>query len=112
MVPFEGEIGINEFKDKPIRKVFKDGEWYFSIVDVIEAMVETASPSRYWAQLRDKLTREEGFADLFDNIEKVKMPGRDGKEYPAESCDAQTLFRIIQSVPSISLWAQGRARAD
>ena len=98
--PVDGEMGINEFKDRPIRKVFNEGLWYFSIVDVIEAVVETASPSRYWTQLRDKIMTKEGFADLFDKIKKVKMKGRDGKEYPTETCDAETIFRIIQSISS------------
>ena len=78
----EGQLQIAEFKGKEIRKVLHDDEWYFSIVDVISAVVETASPSRYWTQLRDKLSQKEGFTDLFDKIEKVKMTGRDGREYP------------------------------
>ena len=96
----EGQLQIAEFKGKEIRKVLHDDEWYFSIVDVISAVVETASPSRYWTQLRDKLSKKEGFTDLFDKIEKVKMTGRDGREYPTEAADTETVFRIMQSVPS------------
>ena len=83
VIPFEGETQVTLFKDNKVRRVFHENEWYFSIVDVIEAVVETASPSRYWRQLRDKLSPKEGFTDLFDKIEKVKMTGRDGKKYPS-----------------------------
>ena len=44
----EGQLEIAEFKGKEIRKVLHDDEWYFSVVDVVEAVMETASPSRYW----------------------------------------------------------------
>ena len=99
-IPFEGETQVTLFKDNKVRCVFHENEWYFSIVDVIEAVVETASPSRYWTQLRDKLSQKEGFTELFDFIEKVKMTGRDGKEYPTEAADTETVFRIMQSAPS------------
>ncbi len=100
VIPFEGETQVTLFKDNKIRRVFHENEWYYSIVDVIEAVVETASPSRYWTQLRDKLSQKEGFTELFDKIEKVKMPGRNGKEYTTEAADTETMFRIMQSVPS------------
>jgi DNA-damage-inducible protein D len=96
----EGEMQVSLFKSKEIRRVLHEGEWKFSIVDIIEAVVDTAFPSRYWAELRDNLIKKEGFTNLFDKIEKVKMPGKDGKEYPTEACGAETVFRIIQSIPS------------
>ena len=100
VIPFEGETQVTLFKDNKVRRVFHENEWYFSIVDVIEAVVETASPSRYWTHLRVKLSKKEGFTDLFDKIEKVQMTGRDGKKYPTEAADTETVFRIMQSVPS------------
>ena len=60
VIPFEGETQVTLFKDNKVRRVFHENEWYFSIVDVIEAVVETASPSRYWTQLRDKLSQKRG----------------------------------------------------
>ena len=96
----EGQLEIAEFKGKSIRKVLQNDEWYFSIVDVIEAVTDSSQPGRYWNELKVKLVNDEGFDDLFGNIEKVKMLGRDGKLYPTESATTETMFRIIQSIPS------------
>ena len=96
----EGQLGVEEFKGAKVRKVFYDNEWHFSIVDVVEAVTESASPSRYWNELRTKLVKEEGFDELFDKIEKLKMPSADGKERHTEAANVETMFRIIQSIPS------------
>ena len=73
MIPFDGEMAISEFKDKAIRKVFQDGEWFFSISDVVGAVVETDRPSKYWSDLKHKLTKE-GFNQLSEKIGQLKMP--------------------------------------
>ena len=96
----EGQLEIAAFKGKEVRRVLHNDEWYFSIVDVMEAVTETASPSRYWNELKATLVNEEGFYDLFGNIEKVKMPGVDGKLYVTDAANTETMFRIIQSIPS------------
>ena len=99
MIPFDGEIGISEFKDKPIRKVFLDGEWYFSVADVVGAIVETDRPSKYWSDLKSKL-RNEGFDQLSDIFGQLKMTADDGKERLMDVANAETLFRVIQSMGS------------
>ena len=96
----EGQLEIAEFKGNEIRKVLHDDEWYFSIVDVVKAVVETVSPARYWNDLKSKLAREEMGVEFYDFIVKLKMPGVDGKEYPTDAANTETLFRIIQSIPS------------
>ena len=100
MLSLEGHLEITAFRSKEVRKVLHNNEWHFSVVDVMEAVAETASPSRYWNELKSKLVNEEGFDDLFGNIEKVKMPGADGKLYPTDAANTETVFRIIQSIPS------------
>ena len=65
-------------------------EWHFSIVDVVAAITDSGSPSRYWTQLRDKLNKENG-GQLFDKIEKLKMPGVDGKEYMTDAANTITV---------------------
>ena len=84
----EGQFEIAAFKGKEIRRVLQDNEWYYSVVDVVEAITDTASPSRYWNELKAKLVKDEGYDDLFDIIEKVKMPGVDGRSTTLKSCTA------------------------
>ena len=96
----EGECQMALFKGKEIRQVFHDNEWFFSIVDVIEAVTESKNPSRYWSELKSQLTENEDFSELFENIEKLKMPSADGKLRATDAVNTEALFRIVQSIPS------------
>jgi DNA-damage-inducible protein D len=99
-VAFEGELQLALFKGKEIHKVFHDNEWYFSVVDVIEAITGTERPRQYWGDLKKQLSEKEGFRELYEKIVQLKMPSSDGKMYQRDAVNVETLFRIIQSVPS------------
>lgn len=94
----EGEFQVSMFKDKEIRKVIHNGEWFFSVVDVVEAISDSGRGRKYWSDLKGKL-RKEG-SELSDEIGQLKMPGPDGKEYATDAANTETMFRIIQSIPS------------
>lgn len=96
----EGESQLVLFRGKQIRQVCHDDEWFFSITDVIGAVTDSTSPGRYWADLKRKLSEDEGFDEMFDEIEQLPFEAADGKKYRSDACNTQTLFRIIQSVPS------------
>ncbi len=96
----EGECQMTLFNRREIRKVFHNNEWFFSIVDAIGAITDSTQPSRYWNELKTQLTEKEGYNKLFGNIEKLKMPASDGRMFLTEAVNVETLFRIIQSVPS------------
>ncbi|AQU02540.1 MAG: Bro-N domain-containing protein [Dehalococcoides mccartyi] len=95
----EGEIQISLFKNKEIRRVLHDGEWFFSVVDIIEAITDSIRPRQYWTDLKSKIIKE-GANELYENIVQLKMPASDGKERDTDAADAETVFRIIQSIPS------------
>lgn len=69
-----------------------------SIIDIVGAITESSIPSRYWNDLKTRL-KEEGF-ELYDNIVKLKFEAKDGKKYPTECTDVETMLRIIQSIHS------------
>lgn len=96
----EGELQICQFSKKEIRKVLHGGEWWFSTVDVVAAMTDSQRPNKYWTDLKSKLSKEEGFAQLSDKIGQLRLPSSDGKEYLTDCVNVETLFRIIQSIPS------------
>ncbi len=96
----EGEGQIALFKGKEVRQVFHNNEWFFSIVDVIEAVTETDRPRQYWSDLKSQLSEEEGFSELYGNIVQLKMKALDGKMRDTDSVNVETLFRIIQSISS------------
>jgi len=96
----EGELEICKFAGSHIRKVCHNDEWFFSIVDVVGAITGSSQPSRYWNDLKTKLTENEGADQLFGKIEKLPLMGADGKERPSETGNTETIFRIMQSIPS------------
>jgi len=99
-IAFEGECQLTLFNRKEIRRIFHKNEWYFSVVDVIGAITETTQPRRYWSELKTQLAEKEGASQLVANIEQLKMPSTDGKMYLTDAVSVESLFRLIQSVPS------------
>lgn len=96
----EGETQLVKFRGKEVRQVFHENEWVFSVVDVMAAITGTDRPSKYWADLKKKLIKNEGFTELSDKIGQLPMIASDGKRYKTDVVNTETLFRIIQSIPS------------
>lgn len=74
-------------------------EWWFSIIDVVEALTETDRPRKYWSDLKTKLIKE-GYSELSDKIGQLKLESPDGKKYLTDCTNTETVFRIIQTIPS------------
>ncbi len=87
------------FEGREIRKSFHEGEWWFSIIDVIEALVGGDRPRKYWNDLKKKLTAE-GYFEVSEKIGQLKMVAPDGKQRLTDCANTETLFRVIQSIPS------------
>ena len=87
------------FKGKEIRKIIYQKEWYFSVVDIIEVLTSSSIPKRYWSDLKAKLINE-GFSEVYDKIVRLKLPAEDGKLRETDCADTETMFRVIQSIPS------------
>ena len=87
------------FKKKEIRKTLHEGEWWFSVIDVIAAVTESDRPRKYWSDLKKKLLSE-GYSQLSEKIGQLKLLASDGKYYETDCGDTETIFRIIQSIPS------------
>jgi prophage antirepressor-like protein len=87
------------FEGKQIRKAFHEGEWWFSIIDVVETLVGGERPRKYWNDLKKKLIVE-GYIEVSEKIGQLKMAAADGKQRMTDCANTETLFRIIQSIPS------------
>lgn len=88
------------FKGKEIRKIMHQDEWYFSVIDVIDVLTESSNARRYWSDLKSKLVEYEGFSQLYEKIVQLKLTAPDGKKRETDTANTETIFRIIQSVPS------------
>lgn len=94
------ENAIQLFDNKKVRTVW-DSElekWFISIIDVIEVLIETDRPRKYWSDLKSKLKKEG--SQLSENIGQLKIQSSDGKFYKTDVADTEQLFRLIQSIPS------------
>jgi hypothetical protein len=110
---------IKLFNQNEIRTHWDDENecWYFSVVDVIQALTGSDRPRKYWSDLKTKLKKEG--SELSEKIGQLKLIASDGKFYKTDVADTEQLFRLIQSIPSpkaepFKLWlAQvGRERID
>lgn len=87
------------FESQKIRKQEYDGEWYYSIVDIITILTESKDPTAYWRKLKQRLT-EEGFIETVTKFHGLKMIAKDGKMRLTDCATRETIFRLIQSIPS------------
>ena len=87
------------FEGKRIRKTIHNNEWWFSIIDVIDVLTDSSIPKRYWSDLKRKLITE-GYSELYEKIVQLKFAAADGKFYATDCANTETMFRIIQSIPS------------
>jgi hypothetical protein len=90
---------IAVFKGKQVRKTLHNNEWWFSITDVVEALTDSERPRKYWNDLKIKLTKE-GYVEVSEKIGQLKLSAKDGKQYLTDCANTETLFRIIQAIPS------------
>lgn len=99
------EIKVNKelvlFENNKIRRQMYDEEWYYSIIDIIEILTESSAPKRYWSDLKKRL-QNEGFDEPYDKIVQLKMLAGDGKKRFTDCANRETVFRLIQSIPSPS----------
>lgn len=101
-----------DFDGQPIRRVYdKDTEtWWFSVVDVVQVLTQQAddlTARKYWNQLKRRLANEG--SQLVTSCHQLKMLAADGKQRLTDCATAETLLRLVQSVPSpkaepIKLW--------
>jgi DNA-damage-inducible protein D len=100
------------FEDYKIRRLYdeKTETWYFSVVDIIQALIQQPdyqAARNYWKVLKNRLVKEG--SESVTKCNQLKMVAADGKKYLTDVADPETLLRLIQSVPSpkaepIKLW--------
>lgn len=82
------------FQDKKIRRIWHNNEWYFSVIDVVQALTDSPSPRQYWGVLKGRENQ------LLIFCLQLKLPASDGKYYATDCANTESIFRIVQSIPS------------
>lgn len=101
-----------DFDGQSIRRVYDEATetWWFSVVDVVQVLTQQPddlTARKYWNQLKRRLDKEG--SQLVTSCHQLKMPAADGKQRLTDVATAETLLRLVQSVPSpkaepIKLW--------
>ena len=87
----ENKNTLIAFEDKPIRKIWHDDEWYFSVVDVIEALTNSPSPRQYW-----NIVKKRDF-QLSTICLQLKIKASDGKNYKTDCANTEGILRIVKA---------------
>ena len=100
-----------EFDGKSIRRVYDEATetWWFSVIDVVQVLTDSNNARRYWSDLKRKLAQEAGSEQPYEKIVQLKLTSPDGKKRETDVANAETLLRLVQSIPSpkaepIKLW--------
>lgn len=91
---------IKLYENKQVRSIWdkEKEEWFFSVIDVVEVLTESADPKQYIKKLR---SRDNELALKWGTIcTPVEMVAKDGKKRKIQASNMQGIFRIIQSIPS------------
>ncbi len=100
-----------DFDGQSIRRVYDEGTetWWFSVIDVVQVLTDSNNANRYWSDLKRKLAQEAGSDQPYEKIVRLKLTAPDGKKRETDCATAETLLRLVQSIPSpkaepIKLW--------
>ncbi|GHT33886.1 phage antirepressor [Bacteroidia bacterium] len=98
-MPQDTEIKL--FEEQKIRTHWDEEleEWYFSVTDVVEVLTESTNARDYWFKMKQRVKLEDGI-ELSTICRQLKMISPDGKMRLTDCANVQSLFRIIQSIPS------------
>ncbi len=86
------------FQDTKIRRIWYNNEWFFSVIDVVEALTDSSNPRNYWNMMK-KREKEHGI-ELYTFCVQLKLESSDGKKYATDCANTESMLRIIQSIPS------------
>ena len=105
-------ITASQFDSKDIRRVYDEASetWWFSVVDVVQILIQQSDyqvARNYWKVLKNRLVKEGSQSVISCN--RLKLPAADGKNYLTDLATAETLLRLVQTIPSpkaepIKLW--------
>jgi DNA-damage-inducible protein D len=97
------ENHLAPFEGKEIRKIEHNGEWYFSVIDIIGILTDSPNPKNYWSVLKNREPQTLTVCKSF------KMLSADGAMRKTDCANTEGVFRILMSVPSpkaepLKLW--------
>ncbi|MEA3386787.1 MAG: Bro-N domain-containing protein [Thermodesulfobacteriota bacterium] len=87
------------FQDRKIRRIWREDEWYFSVIDIVGVLTDSANPRDYWYKMKIRVKAEDGF-EPSTVCRQFKVEAPDGKQRKTDCANTEGILRIIQSIPS------------
>lgn len=99
----DNDRSLVAFEKYSIRRLYDEQKetWYFSVIDVVSALTDSVNPRDYWFKMKVRVKTDEGL-ELSTICRQFKMKASDGKMRETDCADVQGLFRIMQSIPSMT----------
>lgn len=94
------ETKLKLFNEKTVRTVWNadEEEWYFSVVDVVAILTDSADPKQYIKKMR---SRDPELSAKWGTIcTPVEMLGLDGRRRKVQAATTKGVLRLVQSIPS------------
>lgn len=94
MNKLSGITKIAIFKSKKIKRVIFQNEWWFSVVDVVEALTDSVSPRDYWFKMKIRVKSEDG-VELSTNCRQLKLEASDGKMRETDCANTEGIEKLF-----------------
>ena len=92
------ENSLVVFNSKKIRRTWHNNEWWFSVVDIVQVLTDSADSKQYIKKMK---VRDKPLNDNWGTIcTPLELIALDGKKRKINCVNVKGAFRLIQSIPS------------
>lgn len=99
------KISIRFYKDCQVRAVWNEeqNKWFFSIVDIVEAITESPRPRVYWGTVKTR--QKVQYDELYSKCIQLKMLSADGKRYATDCFAQEDIVDVVKTLPTKNITA-------
>lgn len=87
------------FENRQVRRIWHNNEWFYSVVDIVAVLTDSANSRDYWYKMKIREEKETQI-QLSTICLQLKLESPDGKKYNTDCVNTKNAFRLIQSIPS------------
>lgn len=93
------KISIRFFDNREVRAIWDDAQskWWYSVVDFIAILTESANPRKYWSVMKTRLKKEE--SQLTTKCSQLKLVSADGKKYATDCFSQDDIIEVVKLIP-------------
>ena len=91
---------IRFYHDHEVRAVWDEerSKWWFSVLDIVEAITESVNPRKYWSVLKNRLKKSGN--ELTTRCSQLKLTAADGKKYATDCFLQDDILEVVKVIPS------------